>query len=288
MKEHDIIVIPDSHSTPKHDNDRMYWLGQYIMEVQPGYVHHLGDMHDMRCFSSYDEGTMSAWQQHYREDVRSGVHHQVMLWLPRHVHNERRRQQHKSLYLPTTSVNVGNHEDRADRFINRTPSMCGWVDVIADTRMPEFWDQVIPYKHEHRIQGVSFCHYFGRQGSGRPISGVATGRALAQNLHRSAIQGHNHYKNFYDMDRGPDYPKIFCGTAGYYGHPECRELWCLQQQDGWEYGVLHLKNVQNGWPVDGYEWVSMSRLEREYGHLLTDDVRREAAAMTSCLLRRDR
>lgn len=259
-----ILVIPDSHAHPKHDNRRMLWLGEYILDKKPDVVLHIGDLADLPSLSTYDQGTMRAWGRFYKADIAASVEHQEFLWKAVEDYNMRRRANRKAQYKPKRVYVKGNHEDRADRFVQAHPQFDGFVNIDEDLQLERFWDVIVPYGDEIVIGGIGFTHYY-RNAMGRPLgTGVMPARALSQKKARSVVQGHNHRFSVYFQDRGHGNPKIQTFTVGYYGHPEHLEDWNLQSQAEWDFGVLMLYNVQDGMAMDGFRWMTQDALERKY------------------------
>lgn len=257
-----ILIIPDSHAHPKHDNERMRWLGRYILDTRPDVVLHIGDLADMPSLSSYDFGTMRAWGRFYREDIAASVEHQELLWEAVSEYNESQRRNKKAQYKPRRVYVKGNHEERADRFIQTHPQFDGFVSIDTDLQLERFWDEVIQFGDEVIINGIGFTHYY-RTG-GRAIAGVVPARSLAMKKSRSVAMGHNHKLSIFFQDRGLDQPKIQTYTVGYYGHPNHREGWNSQEHAAYDFGVLTLYDVQDGMARGGHRWITQEALEAEY------------------------
>ena len=64
FKGHKIIVIGDTHDSPKIEQDRFVWIGKYIKETKPDYIIHIGDFGSfdslIRVFLSIISKTLSA------------------------------------------------------------------------------------------------------------------------------------------------------------------------------------------------------------------------------------
>lgn len=54
-----ILVIPDAHASPKHNNSRFDILGKFILDRQPDIIVNIGDFADMEALCSYDKGKAS-------------------------------------------------------------------------------------------------------------------------------------------------------------------------------------------------------------------------------------
>lgn len=262
----DILVIPDAHAHPEHDNDRFDWLGEYILEHKPGAIVCIGDLADLQALSSYDEGTRNAWGRLYKADCNVAIDAQQRIFSRVEGYNEMRRRNKQSQYLPRRIFCAGNHEDRADRFVNAHPAMDGFVNWREDIMVDAFWDEFVGYKDEITVHGVAFSHYFSNGLTGRPISGVSIARTMCHKLSRSAVQGHSHIFCYHYTDRGPDLPKIQCWSCGCYSHPDQIEGWNRNTAHQWEYGILHLRDVNEGYADGGFEWVPQKKLQKLYGN----------------------
>lgn len=265
-----ILVIPDSHAHPKHDNERMLWLGRYIMDVRPDIILHIGDMADMPSLSSYDFGTARAWGRFYRADIEATLEHQDLLFQPLSEYNERRRENKKAQWKPIWVYIKGNHEERADRFVSRNPQFIGFVDIDKDLKLDEYWDYVCPFGEEFFINGMGFTHYY-RTATGKAVSGVVPARSMLLKKARSVVQGHNHKFSVFFQDRGHGQPKAQAYSVGYYGHPDQRENWNMQEQAAWDFGVLVLYDVMDGMATGGHRWITQEALERKYARTDSDE-----------------
>ena len=58
FKGHKIIVIGDTHDSPKIKQDRFVWIGKYIKESKPDYIIQIGD------WASFD--SLSYFQKNFR------------------------------------------------------------------------------------------------------------------------------------------------------------------------------------------------------------------------------
>ncbi len=263
-QNNDILIIPDGHAHPNLDNDRFDWLGEYILKTKPGTVICIGDLPDFPSLSSYDEGTGNAWNRLYVKDCEAAIDAQERIWCPTNEYNRKRAKHKKSQYKPRKIYCAGNHEDRADRFVNAHPNMAGFMEWRRDIKVDDYWSEFVGFKDEIDVHGVSFSHYFSGGLTGQPISGVNIARAMVLKLSRSAVQGHSHIFSYNYGDRGPGKPLIECWSCGCFSHPGHIEGWNRNTVATWRYGVLHLHNVRDGCPTDGWTWREQDYLRRQY------------------------
>jgi hypothetical protein len=259
-KNNDILIIPDGHAHPQYDNDRFSALGEYILKHKPSVVVCIGDLGDFPSLSSYDEGTRNAWGRLYRADCDATIDAQRRIWGPVDAYNERRAKSKKSQYRPRRIFCTGNHEDRADRFVNAHPAMDGFIQWREDIQLDRYWTEFVDFKAEITVNGISFSHYFAGGLTGQPISGVNIARSMAMKLSRSAVQGHSHVMSYNYTDRGPDQARIECWSCGCFSHPEQVEGWNRNTTSMWRYGILHLRGVEDGEATEGWQWVEQKHL----------------------------
>lgn len=264
MTNHDILVIPDSHAHPEYDNERARWLGEYILDTRPATVLHIGDLADFPSISSYEIGTRTAWGRTYKRDVASAIEQQSLFWAATTKWNAQRAKNKKSKYRPNRILTLGNHEERAFRLGNETPALSDWIDPRADLRLADYWDTIVEFKREIQVHGMSFSHFFPTGIKGNPISGVSTARSMALKLSRSAVQGHSHLFDVFTEDRGEFLSKIWCFSCGCFSHPDQREGWNKNTIDKWQFGILHLYDVQDGEPRGGFTWRPLNWLQTYY------------------------
>jgi hypothetical protein len=112
----DILVIPDQHAHPDHDNDRADWLGQYIKDTKPEIVINMGDAADMPSLSAYDKGKASFHGRNYEADINSHLDFQERMWAP--IRSSKRK-------MPYRVVLIGNHEQRLKKVLEYQPELAG-------------------------------------------------------------------------------------------------------------------------------------------------------------------
>ena len=63
------LIIPDTQVKEGIDFEYLTRIGQYIVDVKPDVVIHLGDFADMPSLSSYDVGKKSFEGRRYTKDI---------------------------------------------------------------------------------------------------------------------------------------------------------------------------------------------------------------------------
>ena len=256
-----LLIIPDAHAHPKHDNDRFTWLGRLILAEKPDTVLCLGDFADMCSLGRFDRGKLSFEGRRYQDDVEVAVDAQEKLWAP--YLNWKKKRKQKALWSPRRIMCVGNHEARILGVAQERPELNG-VYKMEDLKFHEYWDEVHPFLSRPKVAGFIVSHYFASGVNGRPIGGVNQGRAMVQKLHKSTIAGHSHVLS-HAMDTAPDGDRIHGISAGCYVHYDFEEhaLWCAASRHMWWRGVIIMDGAHAGDYTD-YREISMQHIEELY------------------------
>jgi hypothetical protein len=245
-----ILVLPDSHAHPDHNNDRYEWLGKLLADLKPDYLVDIGDFWDMPSLCSYDKGKRGFENRRYHKDIEAGIDAQDKLlhW----VKKSKRKQ-------PTRIRCLGNHEHRINRVLDLDPIMDGTIST-KDLQSKEYGFEEYPFLEIVEIEGVQFSHYFASGVMGRPIGGVNLGASILAKQLQSATQGHSHLFDHAVRVRGngTHIHGLSCGVFQDYVPPFAKA-----SARYWSSGVVIKRGVENG--EYDIEWVSMRRLKEIYG-----------------------
>ncbi len=248
MRDH--LVIPDVHTHPKVNNNRLKWLGRFIRERQPEVIVNIGDWADLDSLSSHDRGTGSSWNKFYRRDIE---HANDALEI---LHDEINK---SARYKPKLVFTAGNHEARIDRFVHENPQLEGAISM-RDLKFSEFGWKVFPYTVPTEIDGVVYSHIIASGLMGRPVSGENSASKLVKTTHMSTTVGHSHLRDFAELTRGDG--RKLCGlVAGCLVPPEWQPRYAgTMPRRMWWSGVVLCKGVRHG-QYDP-EFVSLDELRR--------------------------
>lgn len=252
------VVFSCTHSDPNCGNERFDWLGALIYDLKPDYVIDLGDGADMRSLNTYDTRYPQAIvNQNYEQDIEWYNDSQDRL---RHKFRHHRRKK------PYWIGFEGNHENRIKKALAIDPRLEGKTHGISFSHLQT--DQWFDDYHEYvnggpaiaDYDGVSYAHYFSSGNYGTAVSGRHHAYTLLTNRNHSSTCGHSHKRSLHFKDDA--YPRSIIGTVvGCYKGKD--EAWAGQSNNDWWKGVLIKRDIDGG--VYDPEWVSMSRLEKEYG-----------------------
>ncbi len=247
------LIIPDTQCKDEQDFEYLTRIGQYIIEVQPEVVIHLGDFADMPSLSSYDVGKKSFEGRRYTKDIEAAKKAMHCLLDPLYSYNTNAKLQKKKQYHPRKVMLLGNHENRIARAINDDPKLEG---LISYKDLPYDDWEVHDFLKPVFIDGIAYSHYFPTGVMGRAAT---TASAMVSKLHMSCIAGHQQGKQV-AYGKRPDGSTITCIIAGScYEHDED---YLGPQGNNHFRGILMAYDVQNG-SFDEH-FVSLKYLKEHY------------------------
>lgn len=201
------IVVPDCQVRPGVNTDHLEHIGRFIAEKKPDELICIGDFWDFPSIGGYEKGTLKGEGRRYNKDVKAGNDGMDRLMTPIVAEMQR------NPWAMRKTFTKGNHEDRADRYVNLAPEMEGTV-TLDDLNLKAWGWEVHPFLKVVRIDGVEYAHYFTSGVMGRPVSSAA---ALLRERQGSATMGHVQHTDM-AMHKKTQKIALFCGTA--YTHDE--------------------------------------------------------------------
>ena len=207
-REPTIFVVGDTQCKQGVSLDYMSWIGYYIAKKKPDIIVHIGDNWDLAALSSYDKGQLSAEGKRLNQDIEAGTRGMEL------IDAEIAKVQG---YAPRKVITFGNHEHRADRFVQENPELEGLIgtEVLAET-IPTW--EVHPFLKPVRIHGINFMHFVPNPMTGKPYGGTV--QNILKNTGASFVMGH---KQVLDIALRPTLEGkhqigIICGAC--YAHDE--------------------------------------------------------------------
>ena len=173
-----IFVVGDTQCKQGVDLEYMKWIGYYIARKKPDIIVHIGDNWDLAALSSYDKGQLSAEGKRLHLDIKAGTDGMDL------IDAEIAKVQG---YHPRKVITFGNHEHRADRFVQENPELEGLIgtEVLAAT-IPTW--EVHPFLKPVCIHGINFIHFVPNPMSGKPYGGTV--QNILKNAGASFVMGH--------------------------------------------------------------------------------------------------
>lgn len=232
-----LLLIPDTQVRDGVNTDHLGNMGEYIAEMQPDVIVHIGDHWDMPSLSSYDRGTAKIEGKRVRADIDAGNRAMQLLLEPLRRLQAGQRRNSKKIYNPIRELFLGNHEERILRYENTHPEVQGALGF--ETLDTSDWT-VNKFLDVKTIGGVDFSHYFYNPNTGRPYGGTAEHRL--NKVKRSFVQGHEQGFKYHIEAVGDK--RIHGLVAGsFYSHEEGYKG--PQGNNHWR-GACNLRNVQDG------------------------------------------
>lgn len=248
-----ILILPDSHAIPGHNNDRATWLGKLMVDIKPDVVINGGDQFDMPSLSSYDKGKRSFHGKSYKNDVEAGLDFHEKMWDP--VLRQKKK-------LPYRVFLIGNHEQRVERALDMSPELEGTIGY-KDYELDTFYDTVVDYDGQlpgiFEYRDILFAHFFPTGVSGRPIAGENPAKMLMNKNSCSSIAFHTHILDFASKRtvKGEVFNTLIAGC--YLDYPS---EWAGPVAQFWRSGVAVLRNVEKG--NFDFQWISIESMRKEY------------------------
>ena len=177
-REPTIFVIGDTQCKQGVDLTYMSWIGYYIARKRPDIIVHIGDNWDLAALSSYDKGQLSAEGKRLNQDIAAGTKGMDL------IDAEIAKVQG---YKPRKIITFGNHEHRADRFVQENPELEGLIgtEILAAT-IPNW--EVQPFLKPIEVHGIQFIHFVPNPMTGKPYGGTV--QNILKNCGSSFVMGH--------------------------------------------------------------------------------------------------
>lgn len=242
------LIIPDSHAHPDYNNERFTWVGKLIHDVKPDVVINIGDLADMPslCFHSKPLELEGA---RYNKDCGAAIDAQERLF------HEVRKHKKK---LPRFIWTLGNHDIRAQRFVEANPIFDGKIKN-EDIGYKDFPWEIIPFLDTVEVDGIDYSHYFTSGVMGRPIGGTHPAWTIIKKRNKSSTCGHSHVTD-YKIDRTPGRSLMGLACGSYVDYDAA---YAGPANDMWSRGIAIKRDVEDG--LYDLEWVSLSRIKKMYG-----------------------
>lgn len=252
------IVFTCAHADPRSSNDRALWLGELIYDVRPDYIVDLGDTADLASLSSHDTKKPGALvRASYEADIDAYTDFQEKL---------RWKIKKNKVKKPAYFGHEGNHEHRIKRAIENDPRLEGERYGLSFKQLEtdRWYDEYHEYRHSapaiSRYDGVSYAHFIASGNYGTAMSGEHHAYNLLKKRHCSTTVGHSHKRSLFFKDDANPKPSIGLVAGCFKGRAE---EWAGQANGEWWKGVVIKRDIDQGCYEP--EFVSLDRLEREYG-----------------------
>lgn len=251
-----ILVVPDPHAHPDHNNDRADYLGKLILDIKPDVVVNMGDTYDMPSLSSFDKGKASFNGRSYEKDIVAGNDFLDRMWYPI---KKAKKKRPRSIFLE------GNHERRLNTVLEQQPELGGSTYGIGykNYLLDDYHHEVYHYNGMtpavFSYEDIHFAHFMISGLMGRPIGGEHHASSLITKTHSSCVVAHSHTYD-YSVKNTSTGRKIMGLVAGVY--QDYDSGWAGNANRMWHAGVSLLNNASGG--SYDLQFISLDSLRKEY------------------------
>jgi len=261
------LVIPDTQIRDGVPVDHCDWIGQYIAEIVPDEVIHLGDHWDLKSLSYYDRHKLEGEGTRYQKDIDAGIDAIMAIMDPLKLLALKRKAQKQKTIKTRWTFCLGNHEQRIERYVEDNPELHGKLSY-DDFKLEELGWHVYDFLEVVKIDGIAYSHYFHPQQSPRPYSGMMETRL--KNVGFSFTMGHQQDKKCGERTLGDGSSQRGLVVGAAYLHSE--KYKGPQGNSHWR-GIIVKHEVEDGY-YDIME-VSLNFLCKKYEGMPVKDFVRE-------------
>lgn len=241
------LIIPDAQIKPGVEVTHLRALSRLIKARKPDVIVNIGDFWDFPSLSTHDAaGSKKTEGRRVKADVEAG--NKAMDLLLSEWHG-------KEGYAPEMHFFLGNHEYRAERAAETDPKLEG---VVGYHMLNLSAWKVHEFKKPHRIDGVTYAHYFYNPMSGTTIGGNAG--TMLNKIGFSFVQGHRQELTYARKELANG--KTLHGLVAGAFHMHDEDYKGPQAANHWR-GVCLLHDVKDG--EYDLEIVGIDRVLKEYG-----------------------
>ncbi len=244
-----VIGIGDTHVQPGLDFQHFSWIGRYITEKKPDYVHHIGDFSEFASCDTHSQPGSYTYSQKpaFIQDIEA-TEEALALY-------------HKEVGVGEIphSITFGNHEDRVERFEEASPNLRGTLVIQRDQVFARYRWSTYAYRQYMFIGGVGFTHV-PQNDFGKPVG--AQESTIANGLTFSLVFGHTHRANHLTVKKYAPQNSITVtnlGSAMPFGYtPKYVE----GARTGYTWGIMDMR-IRSG-RVESAHLISILDLKEKY------------------------
>ena len=253
MKTTKVLVIGDSHDSPKIPKSRFLWIGKHIRKIKPQYVIQIGDFLSLdSCCWHIDNATMQARKNKgtFLEDIDS--FDSALYELNKGIGKTK----------AIKHVTLGNHEFRLWKWEDNNPEYYNMGKNKLLKTLKKYGWTASEYGEFYFIEGVGFTHVpFNIMG--REFGGVNVERNIGQNSLFDVVFGHTHKFNDIRCPKIGDSNYVRVVNVGCALPMNHVESYAKLSTTGWFWGLVDL-TIYNS-KIQEVRSITMDTLEFTYG-----------------------
>ena len=248
----DVLGIGDMHDSRNLDKRRFLWCGRAAVELKVGRILQDGDMFsfDSLCKMEGNDTLRGKDKPSFEADIQSG--HEAMSAFDRGLQGEPIKKH----------VTLGNHEERALSFTNRTPEVAGMLTGMVDNLFMSHQWTYSPYGLIYFIGSVGFVHC-PLNIMGKPYGGKTALQRVGNDVLHDLAYGHTHKGGELHIPKIGTNQKVTVMDLGCCLPQGHIEAYVGHATSGWKYGVNLIK-IRDG-RIAATSFITMTELEERFG-----------------------
>lgn len=248
----DVLAIGDMHDSHRLDKKRFLWCGRAAAELSVKDIIQIGDIFSFDSLCRYDanDSLKGKDKPSFETDIQSG--HDALGAFDRGLGG----------YPCNKHITLGNHEDRAISFTNRTPEVAGMLTGMVDNLFMSHQWTYSPFGLVYFIGSVGFVHAPLTM-VGRPYGGKTALQRVGNDTVHDLVYGHTHKRGEFQCPKIGTNQKVTVLDLG-CGLPQGHvEPYVGHGTSGWWYGVNVIK-IRDG-RISSVQATTMQELEERFG-----------------------
>lgn len=248
----DVLGIGDAHDSPKVPKTRFLWMGRFAAERGVDFIYQGGDCfsYDSLCRWDANDTLTGKGKPVFQDDIDSG--HEALSEFDKGLQG----------YEVKKHMTLGNHDDRAISFTNRTPEIAGLLTGLVDNLLMSHKWTYSPFGLVYFIGSVGFVHS-PLTTMGKPYGGKTALQRIANDTVHDLVVNHTHKRGEISCPKIGTNQKVTVldqGCALPQGHIE---PYVGHGTSGWWYGINLIK-IRDG-RIASVTGVTMDELEERFG-----------------------
>jgi hypothetical protein len=248
-----VVYFTDAHNQPKLNQDRFYWLANYINDMKPDAIVDGGDFDDFESLCSHVKN--ETWRGKLKEGLLKDLEYS----------NKARLILHDNIKVDCPKyITLGNHEQRVWDYENQNPEMWGIPSSMYEAILDTYEWKITKYKEYLNLFGVDFTHV-PMNALQRAVGGKMVVRNVAVQSVRDCCFGHTHVMGYHNEPKfgNAEGVSVFNGgTFTPYGYIPDYASW--SQKQPWQ-GCHTITIDKSKGKIISISSISMLDLEHRYG-----------------------
>jgi len=246
-----VVAIGDIHDQPNMDKERFTWIARHCAETRPHRIIQIGDFCSWDSVSTHEPIGSQGYAQRpsFKNDLESCE--EAMRAFLKEING-------LDIHM---ELIAGNHEDRINRFENKSPETAGSLYMQFEEICAQYRWRLHDYGHWLFVDGVGFTHV-PKNIMGKPFGGQNSENSIANHATHSIVFGHTHRATFRKAPKigiNNSIEVLNLGSAMPDGYVA---KYAGTATSGWSYGIFDL-SIKSGHIVS-HRFINMAELKEKY------------------------